>query len=100
MTPELQNYVQQVHAAQQAQFTLVLLFGGIIFISIVVCAVYAVRIFWKLCDIDELMRWEAAQRLSQGNAASGSEPAPAPSLGTAGETGENPFRRRHRSWQG
>lgn len=59
MTPELQNLMAQAEAAQRhAQFL-----GYSTYAAIIVCAIFSVLIFWKLCQIQkQLLNISPTQR--------------------------------------
>lgn len=80
MTPELQNVMAQVESAQRhAQFI-----SYSAYAAIIVCAIFTVLIFWKLCQIQEqLLANSLFQRSIPGS--------PAGSFTTAGTPPENPW---------
>jgi len=81
MTPELQNLMAQAEAAQRQMRFL----AYSTYVSIVVCAIFSVLIFWKLCQLQKQLlanfqSWRSTQ-LSPANPF-GNEPTPQPGRGS------------------
>jgi len=71
MTPELQNLMGQaqqnmVAAPQHAQFL-----GYSTYLAIIICAIFSVLIFWKLCQIQKQLSVRPQQMTSSASSLSG-----------------------------
>jgi hypothetical protein len=74
MTPELQRLIDQADAAQRkAEFL-----GYSTYLAIIICGVFSVLIFWKLCQIQKQLMANVQAQLSMSSSPARSSISSAP----------------------
>ena len=98
MTPVMANLFQRVYADPQLGFSLTLLLGGVVILCLVICAIFSVGIFRKLCEIQQTLRSRQVLGEEESTPDASGASVEVFTAGSDDASQEKPSRRRSRGW--